>query len=118
MDLKKIMDLVLQEINTNCYLEISEFLMKNNLDHIKHKDLVKLIEKAYKNKLLLDTNEEYIYSYDSLYTYCKLKLFSSLKDQKEMELGGEDFELFKPKDLVEIFNRINVEFLDYLLENI
>lgn len=118
MDSKKIMDLILQEVNTKCSLEISEFLQSQDLDNLKPKEIVKLLEKSHDNSLLLGVNEDYVYSYEFVYNYCKLKLFSSLKDQKEFDLGSEDFEAFNPKDLIEIFNRINVEIFDYLLENI
>ena len=103
VELKEIKDLIIKEINTNCCLEISEFLSRNNLNNVKNKDIIKLIEKSHDNKLIIDVNEENIYSYDLVYNYCKLKLFYRLTDQKELDLGSEDFQLFKHEDLIGIF---------------
>jgi hypothetical protein len=118
MEMKEISNLLKKEIKQKCYIDIAGFLNSHNLEELKTKDLIKVIEKSHDNKLLIDTNEEVIYSYELVYTYCKQKLFTYLINQNELDLESEDFKNFKPHDLIHIFAKINLELLDYLIEQI
>jgi len=118
MESKKIIELMSKEIETNSYINISDFLENNNLKNIKIKDSVKEIKENYSNQLILDSKNTEVYSYDLVYNYFKLKLFKSLETGNDIDLSSDDFKMFKPDDLIRIFSVIDSEFFNYLLENI
>ncbi len=115
MQLKEVMRFLLEEVENNCFIKISDFLSEKNLDSVNTKDLIKVIKKIPHSKLLLDTNDEVIYSYNLVYTYCREKFFESLANQNEINLTSDDFENFKPEDIIRIFCNINREFFDFLI---
>jgi len=115
MELKKVIKLILEELKNKCYINISNFLSENNLDHVNTKDLIKAIKRIHQKKLLLDKDEELIYSYKLVYSYCKEKFFESLANQNEIDLTSDDFENFKPEDIIRIFCVINKDFFDFLI---
>jgi len=115
MELKEVIKLLLKEVKNKCYIKLSDFLEENNLDYIKTKDLIKIIKNIHQKKLLLDEDEEIIYSYNLVYNYCKEKFFESLANQNELNLTSDDFKIFKPEDIIQIFCNINRDFFDFLI---
>ncbi|HEY0089566.1 MAG TPA: hypothetical protein VGB37_12025 [Candidatus Lokiarchaeia archaeon] len=118
MELKKTIELILKELRNSSYLTISDFIAKNNLENVKVKELIAEIEKNYNKEFILDINNKEIYSYNLIYNFSKLKLFESLENGNDIDLCSDDFKSFKSQDLIRIFCRIDVEFFDYLLDNI
>jgi uncharacterized protein YdeI (BOF family) len=115
MEIKKVIKLLLGELKNKCYINISDFLDENNLDDVKTKDLIKAIKRVHQQKMLLDKEEELIYSYNLVYSYCKEKFFESLANQIEIDLTSDDFENFKPEDIIRIFCNIDRDFFDFLI---
>jgi len=118
MESREIIESIIKEIEDRSYINISEFLENKNLKNIKIKDLVKEIEQNYSRDLILDSKNTEIYSYDLVYNYFKLKLFKSLETGNDVDLSSDDFNDFKPDDLIRIYSVIDSEFFNYLLENI
>ena len=118
MELREVIELILNEIDKNSYIEISEFLKDNNLKNLKIKDLIEEIEKNYNKELILDVKNIEIYSYNLVYNYFKLKLFKLLETGNDIDLSSDDFKDFKERDLIQIFSIIDSEFFTYLIENI
>jgi len=118
METKEFIEILLEEIKGNSYINISEFLMNINLKKLKIKDLIKEIEKNYNHELILNLENTEVYSYDLVYNYFKLKLFRFLEKGIDMDLDSDDFKEFKPDDLIRIFSIIDSEFFNYLLDNI
>ncbi len=118
MESKEIIELLSKKIEVNSYINISEFLENNNLKNIKIKDLIKEIERNYNTKLILDSKNTEVYSYELVYNYFKLVLFKSLETGNDIDLSSDDFKAFKPDDLIRIFSVIDSEFFNYLLDNI
>jgi len=118
MESRKIIELLSKKIETDSYINISDFLENNNLKNIKIKDLVKEIEEKYNKQLILDSKNTEVYSYELVYNYFKLKLFKSLETGNDIDLSSDDFKIFKPDDLIRIYSVIDSEFFNYLLENI
>lgn len=118
MELRKIIELIIKEIEKFSFINISEFLHNNNLKNIKLRDLVKEIEDKYNSKLIIDSKNTEVYSYDLIYNYFKLKLFKSLETGDDIDLSSDDFKMFKPDDLIRIYSLIDSEFFNYLLEEI
>ena len=117
MDSKEVIELILKEIKTNSYINISEFLKKNKLKNLKTKDIIEEIERNYNKELILDSKNKEVYSYDLVYNYLKLKLFKSLETGEDIDLSSDDFKIFKPEDMIRIFSTIDSEFFNYLLES-
>ena len=117
MELKEVIELILKEIGTSSYLTILDFLDKNNLKDLKIKELFKEIDKNYNKELILDVNNKEIYSYNLVYNYFKLKLFESLENGNDIDLSSDAFNNFKFQDLIRIFCSIDIEFLNFLLDN-
>ena len=118
METKEVIEVLLEEIKGNSYINISQFLMNINLKKLKIKDLIKEIEKNYNQELIVNLENTEVYSYDLVYNYFKLKLFRFLDKRTDMDLNSEDFKEFKPDDLIRIFSIIDSEFFNYLLDNI
>ena len=118
MEIKEVIEIMLEEIKGNSYINISEFLMNINLKKLSIKDLIKEIEKNYNQELILNQENTEVYSYDLVYNYFKLKLFRFLEKGTDMDLNSDDFKEFKPDDLIRIFSIIDSEFFNYLLDNI
>jgi len=118
MEIKDFIEIMLEEIKGNSYINISEFLMNINLKKLNIKDLVKEIEKNYNQELILNQENSEVYSYDLVYNYFKLKLFRFLEKGTDMDLSSDDFKEFKPDDLIRIISIIDSEFFNYLLDNI
>ncbi len=118
METKEVIEIMLEEIKGNSYLNIADFLMNINLKKLKIKDLIKEIEKNYNQELIINLENTEVYSYDLVYNYFKLKLFRFLEKGNDMDLNSDDFKEFKPDDLIRIFSIIDSEFFNYLLDNI
>lgn len=118
METKEVIEIMLEEIKGNSYINIAEFLMNINLKKLKIKDLIKEIEKNYNQELIINLENTEVYSYDLVYNYFKLKLFRFLEKGIDMDLNSDDFKEFKPADLIRIFCIIDSEFFNYLLDNI
>ena len=118
METKEVIEIMLEEIKGNSYINISNFLMNINLKKLKIKDLIKEIEKNYNQELIINQENTEVYSYDLVYNYFKLKLFRFLEKGIDMDLDSYDFKEFKPDDLIRIFSIIDSEFFNYLLDNI
>ncbi|MBD3337716.1 MAG: hypothetical protein GF353_01320 [Candidatus Lokiarchaeota archaeon] len=118
MELQEIIKLIINEVEENSYINISDFLEKRSLNKVKTKDLIREIDKKHSKKLLLDAENTEVYSYDLIYTYFKLKLFRSLETRKDLDLTSDDFEVFKSEDLIRIYSLIHSEFFDYLNKNL
>lgn len=118
METKEVIEIMLEEIKGNSYINIAEFLMNINLKKLKIKDLIKEIEKNYNQELIINLENTEVYSYDLVYNYFKLKLFRFLEKGIDMDLNSDDFKEFKPDDLIRIFSIIDSEFFNYLLDNI
>ena len=116
METKEIIEIMLEEIKENSYINISNFLMNINLKKLKIKDLIKEIEKNYNHELIINLENTEVYSYDLVYNYFKLKLFRFLEKGIDMDLDSDDFKEFKPDDLIRIFSIIDSEFFNYLLD--
>jgi len=114
MESKDIIELIIEKIESKSYINISDFLLKNNLNDIKIKDLIKEIEEKYNDQLILNSKNTEVYSYDLVYDYFKLKLFRSLETGRDFDLGSDDFKVFKSDDLIRIYSIIDSEFFDYL----
>ncbi len=69
MELKKIIELILRELEISSFLTISDFFTKNNLENVKTKELIEEIEKNYNDELILDIKNKEIYSYNLIYNY-------------------------------------------------
>ena len=117
MESRRIIELITKKIERNSYINISDFLEKNNLKNIKIKDIVKEIEEKYNKQLIMDSKNTEVYSYELVYNYLKLKLFKSLETGNDIDLSSNDFKVFKPDDLIRIYSLIDSEFFNYLLEN-
>ena len=118
METKEVIEIMLEEIKGNRYINIAEFLTNINLKKLKIKDLIKEIEKNYNQELIINLENTEVYSYDLVYNYFKLKLFRYLEKGADMDLDSNDFKEFKPDDLIRIFSIIDSEFFNYLLDNI
>ena len=118
METKEVIEIMLEEIKGNSYINIAEFLTNINLKKLKIKDLIKEIEKNYNQELIINQENTEVYSYDLVYNYFKLKLFRFLEKGIDMDLDSYDFKEFKPDDLIRIFSIIDSEFFNYLLDNI
>ena len=118
MESREVIELILKEIKTNSYINISEFLKKNKLKNLKIKDIIQEIERNYNKELILDLKNKEVYSYNLVYNYLKLKLFKFLEKGNDVDLISDDFKAFKPDDLIRIFSIIDSEFLNYLLDQI
>ncbi len=118
METKEVIEILLEEIKGNSYINISNFLTNINLKKLKIKDLIKEIEKNYNQELIINLENTEVYSYDLVYNYFKLKLFRFLEKGTDMDLNSDDFKEFKPDDLIRIFSIIDSEFFNYLLDNI
>ncbi len=116
METKEVIEVLLEEIKENSYINISEFLMNINLKKLKTKDLVNEIERNYNHELIFNQANSEVYSYDLVYSYLKLKLFKFLEKETDMDLNSEEFKQFKPDDLIRIFSLIDSEFFKYLLD--
>jgi hypothetical protein len=116
MESKEIIELIIKGIEINSYINISEFLQKNNIN-IKTKDLIKEIQENYNTQLILDSKNTEVYSYELVYNYFKLKLFKSLETGEDIDLSSDDFKMFNQQDLIRIFSTIDSEFFNYLLES-
>jgi hypothetical protein len=114
MESKDIIDLILEKIENKSYVNISDFLLKNDLNDIKVKDLIKEIEEKHNDQLILNSKNTEVYSFDLVYNYFKLKLFRSLETGRDFDLGSDDFKVFKSDDLIRIYSIIDSEFFDYL----
>ena len=118
MKSKEIIEVLSKDIESNSYINISDFIEKNNLKNIKIKDLIREIENNYNTQLILDSKNTEVYSYDLVYNYFKLVLFKSLETGNDINLSSDDFKVFKPDDLIRILSVIDSEFFDYLIESI
>ncbi len=118
METKEVIEIMLEEIKGNSYINIAEFLTNINLKKLKIKDLIKEIEKNYNQELIINQENTEVYSYDLVYNYFKLKLFRFLEKGIDMDIDSDDFKEFKPDDLIRIFSIIDSEFFNYLLDNI
>ena len=118
METKEVIEVLLEEIKGNSYINIAEFLTNINLKKLKIKDLIKEIEKNYNQELIINLENTEVYSYDLVYNYFKLKLFRFLEKGTDMDLYSDDFKEFKPDDLIRIFSIIDSEFFNYLLKKI
>ena len=116
METKEVIEVLLEVIKENSYINISNFLTNINLKKLKTKDLIKEIEKNYNQELIINLENTEVYSYDLVYNYLKLKLFSFLEKGTDIDLNSVDFKDFKPDDLIRIFSIIDSEFLNYLLD--
>ena len=118
METNEVIEIMLEEIKGNSYINIAEFLTNINLKKLKIKDLIKEIERNYNQELIVNLENTEVYSYDLVYNYFKLKLFKFLEKGTDMDLNSDDFKEFKPDDLIRIFSIIDSEFFNYLLDNI
>jgi len=116
METKEVIEIMLEEIKGNSYINIAEFLTNINLKKLKIKDLIKEIERNYNQELIVNLDNTEVYSYDLVYNYFKLKLFKFLEKGTDMDLNSDDFKEFKPDDLIRIFSIIDSEFFNYLLD--
>jgi hypothetical protein len=119
MEIREVIEILLEELKENSYINIEEFLMNIKLSKkLKIKELVKEIENNFNHELIVNQENTEVYSYELVYNYFKLKLFRFLEKGIDMDLNSDDFKEFKPDDLIRIFSIIDSKFFDYLLDKI